>query len=42
MDRGLHIVIGMSIAYGVSLLGMALAAWRWKQNQKEKQAEDGK
>ena len=36
MDQGLATVIGMSIAYGVSLLGMALAAWRWHQNQKEK------
>ena len=34
MDQGLATVIGMSIAYGVSLLGMCLAAWRWKQNQK--------
>lgn len=37
MDQGLATVIGMSIAYFVSLLGMILAAYRWKQNQK---AED--
>ena len=29
------IVVGMSIAYGVSLLGMALAAWRWHQNNQQ-------
>lgn len=34
MDQGFATVIGMSIAYGVSVLGMLLAAWRWKQNQK--------
>ncbi len=34
MDQGLATVIGMSIAYFVSLLGMLLAAYRWKQNQK--------
>ncbi len=33
MDPGLATVIGMSIAYFVSMLGMALAAYRWKQNQ---------
>ena len=37
MDRGLSIVIGMTIAYGVSLLGMFLAAWRYRQNQKAKE-----
>lgn|GEM_PF-5271050 len=37
MDRGLSIVIGMSIAYGVSLLGMFLAAWRYRKNQKAKE-----
>ena len=35
MDQGLATVIGMSIAYFVSLLGMLLAAYRYKQNQKE-------
>ena len=34
MDQGLATVIGMSIAYFVSLLVMILAAYRWKQNQK--------
>ncbi|MFK7848340.1 MAG: hypothetical protein AB8G77_23835 [Rhodothermales bacterium] len=35
MDPGLATVIGMSIAYLVSMLGMALAAYRWKENQKK-------
>jgi len=29
MDRGLVTLIGMSIAYVASLLGMGLAAWSW-------------
>jgi hypothetical protein len=40
MDQGCATVIGMSIAYGVSILGMLLAAWRWKQNQKAQSDEE--
>jgi len=31
MDRGLATLIGMSIAYVASLLGMALAYWSWRR-----------
>ena len=29
MERGLVTLIGMSIAYAASFLGMALAGWSW-------------
>ena len=31
MDKGLGTVIGMSIAYVASLLGMGLAWWAWRK-----------
>jgi hypothetical protein len=33
VDRGLATLIGMSIAYAASLLGMALAYWAWRRRQ---------
>jgi hypothetical protein len=33
MDRGLATLIGMSIAYVASLLGMGLAWWAWKKRK---------
>lgn len=39
MDQGFMTVIGMSIAYVASLVGMLLAAWRWKQNQQANSEE---
>jgi hypothetical protein len=33
MDQGLVTVIGMSIAYAASFLGMALAWYGWKKRQ---------
>jgi hypothetical protein len=36
MDRGLVTLIGMSIAYVASFLGLGLAWWSWrKRKQKE-------
>lgn len=31
MDRGLVTLIGMSIAYVASLIGMGLAWWSWRR-----------
>ena len=36
MDRGLVTLIGMSIAYVASLLGMGLAYWSWRRHQRRK------
>ena len=33
MDRGLVTLIGMSIAYVASLLGMAFAYWAWRRRR---------
>ena len=33
MDRGLVTLIGMSIAYVASLLGMLLALWAWRRSK---------
>jgi hypothetical protein len=33
MDRGLVTLIGMSIAYAASLLGMLLALWAWRRGR---------
>ena len=33
MDKGLVTVIGMSIAYLASFLGMGLAYWSWRKRQ---------
>jgi uncharacterized iron-regulated membrane protein len=35
MDRGLVTVIGMSIAYLASFMGMALAWYAWKKRDRE-------
>lgn len=35
MDRGLVTVIGMSIAYVASFLGLGLAWWSWRRRQRE-------
>ena len=32
MDRGLVTVIGMSIAYLASFIGLGLAYWGWKKH----------
>ena len=37
MDRGLVTVIGMSIAYAASFLGMALAWYGWKRRHREEE-----
>ena len=34
MDQGLVMVIGMSIAYTASLLGMGLAFWAWRRKRR--------
>jgi len=31
MERGLVTLIGMSIAYAASLLGMGIAWWAWRR-----------
>jgi lactate dehydrogenase-like 2-hydroxyacid dehydrogenase len=36
MDKGLATVIGMSVAYIASFLGMALAWYSYRKHQKEK------
>ena len=33
MDRGLVTLLGMSIAYLASFLGMGLAWWAWRKRQ---------
>lgn len=37
MDEGLVTVIGMSIAYAASFLGMALAWYGWKKRHREEE-----
>lgn len=37
MDQGLVTVIGMSIAYAASFLGMALAWYAWKRRHQEEE-----
>jgi hypothetical protein len=34
MDRGLVTLIGMSIAYVASLLGMGIAWWAWRKRHR--------
>jgi hypothetical protein len=34
MDRGLVTLIGMSIAYVASLLGMGVAWWAWRKRHR--------
>jgi len=35
MDRGLVTLIGMSIAYVASLLGMGVAWWAWRRRHRD-------
>jgi len=35
MDRGLVTLIGMSIAYVASLLGMGVAWWAWRKHHRD-------
>jgi hypothetical protein len=35
VDQGLVMVIGMSIAYAASLLGMGLAFWAWRRRHRD-------
>lgn len=43
MDRGLVTLIGMTIAYAASLLGMALAYFAWRRRQHgSARKEDGR
>lgn len=39
MDRGLVTLIGMSIAYVASLLGMLLALWAWRRRGGDKSSK---
>lgn len=34
MERGLVTLIGMSIAYAASLLGMGIAWWAWRKRHR--------
>jgi hypothetical protein len=36
MDRGFVTLLGMSIAYVASLLGMACAWWAWRKRQRDR------
>jgi H+/gluconate symporter-like permease len=40
MDKGLVTLIGMSIAYVASLLGMGFAWWAWRKREREPDRED--
>ena len=40
MDQGLVTLIGMSIAYMASLLGMGVAWWAWRKRHREKDEGD--
>jgi hypothetical protein len=35
MDEGLVMVVGMSIAYLASFLGMGLAWWAWRRKHRD-------
>lgn len=42
MDQGLVMVVGMSIAYAASLLGMGLAYWAWRRaHPRDNEPRDG-
>lgn len=41
MDRGLVTVIGMSIAYLASFIGMGLAWWAWRRRVEQPDDEAG-
>jgi H+/gluconate symporter-like permease len=38
MERGLVTLIGMSIAYVASILGMLFAYWAWRRRQRDEQS----
>lgn len=40
MDRGLVTLIGMSIAYVASFLGMAFAYWAWRRRRRGEEHGD--
>jgi hypothetical protein len=40
MERGLVTLIGMSIAYVASLLGMAVAWWAWRRHHRDRDGGD--
>ena len=40
MDRSLVTLIGMSIAYVASLLGMGFAYWAWRRRQSRTEKDD--
>lgn len=40
MDRGLVTLIGMSIAYVASLLGMGIAWWAWRKRHRDAGEDD--
>ena len=40
MERGLVTLIGMSIAYAASFLGLGLAWWSWRRRQRRGQDDD--
>jgi hypothetical protein len=40
MDRGLVTLIGMSIAYVASVLGLALSYWAWRRRERGTRGED--
>jgi hypothetical protein len=41
MERGLVTLIGMSIAYLASFLGLGLAWWAWRRRGPQRQAKPG-
>jgi len=41
MDKGLVTLIGMSIAYVASLLGMGFAYWAWRRHHRRGDEERG-
>jgi len=41
MDRGLVTLLGMSIAYLASFLGMGLAWWSWRKRQRGQGGQGG-
>ncbi len=40
MDRGLAMLVGMSVAYLASFLGMGFAWWAWRKRQRD--GKDGR
>jgi hypothetical protein len=40
MDRGLVTLLGMSIAYLASFLGLGLAWWSWRRRQRARDEDE--